>query len=390
MPPSVQGIDQKLSVGQVASLKPSLSAQVTICSSNDSSSGVFLSPVSTASSCPEVVSRSRINSHCTPTSIDKVRERYLHRLGICAVPIEQRDSLHQRALSVSPTFTPSCSAPEEKTGHAVDNAKHDSLRQSSSQGDIPTSTTACEEVCSRHDKIILLRRSVQYTTKLKSDPDRENAISIAPISSISKFELSSAWTSLLSNDTASTASPSSEPLDGAFDLFSLPSDASVAFSRCDSPKSLDTTTIAPELLSSRDDLSVSSIPKQRKVSFDSTVKAVTIPSRRSYSTRIKSRIWSSAEEIYVNCIRNEREFEHDGKNWRTAKEESDFLCCASANELLLVHPFHFSGCTSSQSPWQNEQLDESHCDSASSSRPNEEEEEEGDVHDEPDGMFKMD
>jgi hypothetical protein len=144
------------------------------------------------------------------------------------------------------------------------------------------------------------------------------------------------------------------------------------------------------LLSSRDDLSVSSIPKQRKVSFDSTVKAVTIPSRRSYSTRIKSRIWSSAEEIYVNGIRNEREFEHDGKNWRTAKEESDFFRCASANELFLLHPVHFSGCTSSQSPWQNEQLDESHRGSALSSRPNEEEEEEEDVHDEPDGMFKMD
>ena len=184
---------------------------------------------------------------------------------------------------------------------------------------------------------------MKYTTELKSDPNGDHSNSIAPRSSLSKFELSSAWTSLLSNDTASTLSSSSEPLDGAFDLFSLPSETSIAFSRFDSAKSLETNTIALEVLPSRDDLSLASIPKQRKVSFNSTVKAATIPSRRSYSDRIKSRIWSSTEEIYANGFRNVREFEYDGNNWRTAKEECDFMRCASANELLLVHPVHLIG-----------------------------------------------
>jgi hypothetical protein len=382
MTQSVQSVEQDdLPVGTVASLKPPkplLSALTTkFCSSNDSDAS--LSIFSTASSCPAATSRSRVNSHCTHTSTDKVRERYYHRLGIHAIPSAQLDSQHQRAFTASPTFPSSWSAPEKKMGFYVDKVKHDSLRQSSSQGDIPTSTAASRGGYGRHDEIILLRRSVQYTTKLKLDPNGENANGKAPRSSLSKFELSSAWTSLLSNDPASTLSSSSEHVDGAFDLFSLPSEASIASSRCDSAKSVD-TTIALEGLPSRDDLSLSSIPKQRKVSFDSTVKTATIPSRHSYSNRIKSRIWSSTEEIYANGFRNVKEFEYDGKNWRTAKEECEFLRCASANELLLVHPVHFSGRLSAVS----------NMDSAVSSGPKEQEEEEEEVHDELDGMFDMD
>ena len=155
MPPSVQGMEQdKLTVGTVSPLKPPLSAQVTFCSSNDSDTSLFR--FSTASSCHAVASRSRINCHGAPTSTDKVRERYLHRLGICAVTIKQLDTLHQRALTASPTFTPSCSAPEKKIGYYVEKLKHESLRHSSSQGDIPASTSASQEGFSRHDEIILL------------------------------------------------------------------------------------------------------------------------------------------------------------------------------------------------------------------------------------------
>jgi len=272
-------------VGTVASFKPQLLAQVTFCSSNDSDAS-FLR-FSTVLLCPAPGSRSRINHHSTPTS-DKVRKRYLHRLGICAVPIEQLDTIQQQVLTASPTFTLPCSAPEKKIGYYVDKVKHDSLHHSCSQGDIPAFTLAYQEGFSRHDEIILLRRSVQYTTKLKSDLIGEHSNSIAP-TPLPKFELLSAWTSLLSNDTASTFSSSAEPLDGTFNLFSLPSEASIAFSRCDSAKSLDTNTIARNVLTSRDDLSLSSIPKQRKVSFDSRVKAATIPSRHSYSNRRRRR-----------------------------------------------------------------------------------------------------
>ena len=154
MPPSVQVMEQDdLTVGTVASFKPQLLAQVTFCSSNDSDAS-FLR-FSTVLLCPAPGSRSRINHHSTPTS-DKVRKRYLHRLGICAVPIEQLDTIQQQVLTASPTFTLPCSAPEKKIGYYVDKVKHDSLHHSCSQGDIPAFTLAYQEGFSHHDEIILL------------------------------------------------------------------------------------------------------------------------------------------------------------------------------------------------------------------------------------------
>jgi hypothetical protein len=385
---SSQGMEyDKMPGDRVTSLKSPLSAQVTFCSSTDSD-GYLSRDSSVCTSFSAVASRGH-GSHGIP-KYDKVRERYFNRLGICASPIEQLDSpKKKRALVASHTSTPSCSVPERNMGHLAAKAKRDTLRLSLSHGDIPASAMTSQEDCSRHDKIILLRRSVQYTTKLKSDPNGDNSSSTAaPSVLLSEFDLSSSWMSLLSTDTASMATSSS--YDGAFDLFSLPSDSSIAFGRHDSTKSLDKNNMAQGLIHSRDDLSLSFIPKQRKVSFDSTVKATTIPSRSSYSTRIKSRIWSSSEEIYANGIRNEREFEYDGKNWRTAKEESEFLRCASADELHLVHPVHFCGCPSPSSPLQTERLSESDIDSIAPSRPNEKDEYDEEVHDEPDEMFDMD
>lgn len=372
--PLSQGMEHDEKTGDtVASLKSPLSAQVTFCSSTDSDCDGCFSRDSTVSTYSAVACRSSSSRGTLTSKHDIVRERYFHRLGICAASIDRRDSLNQRTLTASQTFTSSCSAPGRKIGYQA--------RQSSSREEIPPSTTASHEDCSRHDKIILLRRSVQYTTTLKSDPNGDDANSTAaPRVSLSEFDLSSAWASLLSNDTASTASSST--LDGAFDLFSLPSDSSIAFGRRDSTKSFDIENMAQELRPSRVDLSLSFISKQRKVSFDSTVKTATIPSRRSYSDRIKSRIWSSSEEIYANCFRNVREYEYDGKNWRTVKEECDFLRCASANRLHLVHPAHFSGLPPSLSPWQIEQYAIFNSGSDVSSIPNEIE-----VGGDPDGIF---
>ncbi len=154
-------------MGTVASLKPPkpplLALTTKFCSSNNSNAS--LSIFTTASSCPAAMSQSCVNSHCTHTSTDKVGERYLHRLGIYAIPIAQLDSQHQRAFTASPTFPSSWLAPEKKMGFYVDKVKHDSLRQSLSQGDIPTSTAASQGGYGRHDEILLLRQSVQYTTK---------------------------------------------------------------------------------------------------------------------------------------------------------------------------------------------------------------------------------
>lgn len=177
----------------------------------------------------------------------------------------------------------------------------------------------------REDNIILLRESVKYTTKLKYNNSDEDAVfglstSDKPnTSSPSKFELSPAWSTLLQSDeldnkaaskttaawstvlqsdglenkAASTTTASLSELDGAYDLFSLPSDSSLAahsqrLSRDDLSSAGNSTKSSGALdrLPSRDDLSYMSMstssiqqPRRRKVSFDNTVTAATIPSR---------------------------------------------------------------------------------------------------------------
>lgn len=65
------------------------------------------------------------------------------------------------------------------------------------------------------------------------------------------------------------------------------------------------------------------------------------------------------EDIYNNAVRNEKEYAFDGNNWRTAREESDFLRCSSISSSSpeeLVHPVHFNGWSTYPQPsWNNEQ-----------------------------------
>jgi len=312
----------------------------------------------------------RVCSCSQSASNHEARRRYLHRLGIYAEPSKSPEEQiiglgsiacqHLRASAngfSGPNFT-SCSAPD-KTG-CMQKQRHGSLRQSSSQEAISRyrSSLSSQQTRSHQDgKIILLRRSAHYTTKLKSDPKDAEKFSPQPIemysqqaprSPPSKFELSPSWTTLLSKDTASTTSASLEPLDGACDLFSLPSDSSIAASGGGgSTRSLGSHLALDRRLPSCDSLSATSMPKQRKVSFDSTVKAATIPSRSSYSNRMRTRMWSSTENIYVNAVRSEKEYSFDGSDWRTAREESDFFCSSSGDDEL-VHPAHFCGWHSSQ------------------------------------------
>ncbi|KAL7535309.1 hypothetical protein ACHAXR_006407 [Thalassiosira sp. AJA248-18] len=353
----------------------------------------------------ESLSHHSMASCCSMGSSNgEVRNRYLNRLGIPTGPtytdISRASQREQRTLAAGGSLKfQSCSAPEKKS--CMRKPTHSSTSSSLSQGAIEESNSSGKTsgTIIGEDKIILLKRSVQFTTKLKSGPtDRLHQLtsktSREDESSSSKFELSPSWTTFLSKDTlsASTTSVSCEPLDGAYDLFSLPSDSSAATSRCDSNRSLDITAL--DRLPSRDDLSVSSMPRRRKVSFDSTVKAATIPSRVSYSNRIRTRLWSSTENIYANAVRNEKEYAFDGNNWRTAREEDDFLRCSSTSSLSpeeLVHPVHLSECMPTRSCWQDEQT--SHRRSPSPSSRNAEKANTNQVVntvDYSDGMFEMD
>lgn len=280
----------------------------------------------------------------------------------------------------------------------------------------------------RQERLILLRTSERYTVDLKFDKsyaercniptDEATANSSSPPTS-NKFELSSAWTNFLSSssDSCVAASPSSssaEPLDGAYDLFSLPSDSSMNKPYPDSATELfalasglnEVTTpilLRRESFKSRSEHTSSSWTNQssmhrprRKVSFDSTVIATTIPSRFSYSDRIRSRLWSSTNDIYTNAIRSEQEFMYDGSDWRTATEEEGFVCHSSSAGSSpssvpeqLVHPFHNNGRLSQSMPTMG-----CHYEESSSFEPNTFASDLGNDRDEDDafetGIFTMD
>ena len=291
-------------------------------------------------------SKSPIRQRRHSVDDDVVRTKYLHRLGfeMSSSTSEHGDdagagsntSSHRKALSP-------CISGEH--GHA---------RLSSSLDDrllIPTPRQRSK----RQERLILLRRSERYTVNLKFDESSDEVTK-------PKFELSSAWTNFLSSSfNASEPSQSSnqEPLDGAYDLFSLPSDSSFNMrpissdSATDMACSADSQVTTPSLLrressrTSRGELSNLSASASRrpprKVSFDSTVIATTIPSRFSYSDRIRSRLWSSTDDINANAIRNEHELIYE--QWMAANEEGKLsqpksIPSSSGQLSALEQPHH--------------------------------------------------
>jgi hypothetical protein len=81
--------------------------------------------------------------------------------------------------------------------------------------------------------------------------------------------------------------------------------------------------------------------KRRRVALNELVSVIPIPKRDEYSDRTKSRLWSSAEELYTNAARNGIEFASEGWNWRTVTEDDQMIICNNeSGERELVHPIH--------------------------------------------------
>jgi len=282
------------------------------------------------------------------STCNKVRERYLHRLGT--------SSMNPGHFNVDNNEIISTSLPE----------KASSLEQQiTNQQD----SIDCE------DNIILLRQSIKYTTALKPDLN---------VGTESKFELSSAWSKLLSSDTSRCQTPSPPQ-----------------FGRCLSRKdtaswtsleSASYSTLTSGLASFDNLSSTSSLQRRRKVSFDTTVHAATIPSRHDYSDQARAAMWTNQAELYREAFRNDLEYEFDGRKAQSVSEEVDFIRCsltppsssaAMEKEEILVHPVHFLP----TSPWKKTNTPQHSTLTSASVNCNTEEFEDDDY---TEGVFEMD
>lgn len=62
-----------------------------------------------------------------------------------------------------------------------------------------------------------------------------------------------------------------------------------------------------------------------------------IPMRSEYSNLDKERIWSSANDLYRNAVRNSIEFAAEGWNWRTVADDEQMIQSPSGER---IHPIH--------------------------------------------------
>lgn len=108
-------------------------------------------------------------------------------------------------------------------------------------------------------------------------------------------------------------------------------------SRCSSPP-IHIHSSKHNLKRSRSGLQKSHYPPSR-VSFNESVKVLPIPLRHEYSTRIRSLMYSNAQELYRNASRNTKEFMSEGWSVDGVVEENRMITWGGD----LVHPVHFVG-----------------------------------------------
>eukprot|EP00986_Skeletonema_menzelii_P006124 scaffold2315_cov139-Skeletonema_menzelii.AAC.6 len=70
-----------------------------------------------------------------------------------------------------------------------------------------------------------------------------------------------------------------------------------------------------------------------------------IPSRKEYPNSVKERLWSSANDLYRNAVRNSIEFASEGWNWRNVADDEQMIQSPSGER---IHPIHVMNATADQ------------------------------------------
>ena len=87
-------------------------------------------------------------------------------------------------------------------------------------------------------------------------------------------------------------------------------------------------------------------PRKRSVHFHPTVSIIPIPSRTSYTSYTKSKLYISKQDLMCNAQRNHREFVYENFDWRNAVEEDEMYSpplhhSTTTAGVDLVHPANF-------------------------------------------------
>ena len=80
----------------------------------------------------------------------------------------------------------------------------------------------------------------------------------------------------------------------------------------------------------------SSSSNKKRLVFQETVRVVPIPMRNEYSSRVRSRLWTSASELYENAARNTVEFAHEGYVLRSSCTVQGLFFLESRAHKVLV------------------------------------------------------
>ncbi|KAL7492728.1 hypothetical protein ACHAWT_001746 [Skeletonema menzelii] len=84
---------------------------------------------------------------------------------------------------------------------------------------------------------------------------------------------------------------------------------------------------------------------KRRVSLHNNVAVMPIPSRKEYPNSVKERLWSSANDLYRNAVRNSIEFASEGWNWRNVADDEQMIQSPSGER---IHPIHVMNATADQ------------------------------------------
>ena len=87
----------------------------------------------------------------------------------------------------------------------------------------------------------------------------------------------------------------------------------------------------------------------RRVSFNENVRVLPIPPLTHYTPAQKSSMYATRLELRSNKLRNRKEYEYDGCNWRNVTEERCMVVCPRTGEFML--PAHVLGVQEEQQ-WQ--------------------------------------